>query len=1360
MHSIKNIYEKVLNEAGGQPGLSTDEIENMSDSFKNITMNYPLKEIENGIFYGRFDKKSLSLWNEKDGSGGRGEYTVASHFLKSDFEAFERKSVDRFFIGLNTDFTFHGEIGFGSEDNIEDITKKFKAYLLELNIELCDIDLTNKSNKKNIELLKSDPRKLGKIRTFQLKSGESRWDTVLRKINKMRFLRDLDNKNPNDTGFNPSDIGLYDLLSSVTTSGVEAKSTDVAISRDRIKKDFIDILDIKKDNMTIEVKEISDITNTVDGGSGIRLASGSRLEAMKNDIIFCLTILCIITDISSEDQLFQDSKELDNKAKEVLVSLKNNQVPASKVKDLIFYLSHPSSFRRVLQGLNNLMNSAEVSSTKKELGYSTIRHLENMFSREMSTEDRNQIITKGLSTSIANSIKADYFCIIHGHDSSKYRKNPSLLGKDHFILIRKDRYKDVLGFGSYQNGGTAYATLKNKKVASFFRILFSSNSMTESLKSERNVYNRREMFIKKLISEKNYKNNNLFLNSFSHLYNKKLNEGIFHMMHPYEYHSSNEFKLGGLLEIINEIEDNTLKASEKLDGQNLWFSFRDGNPVFAYNMKELQAGGVDWNRLSEPYVIQDKKDVPKEFSGLEKIIRPHIKKDEKLIPSHGGYASFKDGVEVIHHCLVDAYSRDPQLIDFIFKNGKNFSSSEVIHAEGPNQILYGENFIAPHFVMDKSGEQYLDKYKKLFSLLKFEQDKVKNPKGFKLLTREQRDEVALQIMEFEDEKEKLLFVKDLRDEYQKRIHSLINNTSLTLESTVKDFHRYHLVNYIKTKGEQDLALDESFVDSLLLFIHGSTLKASGLNNIPDYKNKIKRLQLGNARDRGAFKSSYIGDIVEIFFDFGIDINRGIKTTATSSKSQDINHQRIVATNLNNIKKAFVIAKEIEIEANRLTQLGQEENAEHKKLFSLARKLKFQIAKVKSVIKRVKQGKGFSSNKDTLTFIVSSSIEGLVLNRKIPDSDSVMELKLTGFFAPLNQVLNAIRFEVGHVDLLDQFLESDGQIFSLNNQNIPTTHDIESLLEKKLLNKAILTKSNFSLLEMYNLKTYSETQQNEFDISVVPMSAKPFTIGHEDLVKTACEKSKEVYVVISTTSRMREYENPITGDAMEKLYFEGNPAGFVPDLETLLNNKIPECRGKVKVVYSKNPVTDVTSIFEEDFAYENLEKDKKYCIIVGDIEDAKVYSPEQLQHMEDNLNVIYRDDNDERLSSGTRTRASLNTGRFNKETEIPIKSRPGQTKIERNVMLVDPYQEDTEMYDQSFAEFAKNLSNIYDMKQKKRIYDYVSEQSRNAIDNFLYKMKDIQSNKEAKEKLSKEELKMMKALGRFKRAKQLSMDYEG
>jgi len=833
---------------------------------------------------------------------------------------------------------------------------------------------------------------------------------------------------------------------------------------------------------------------------------------------------------------------------------------------------------------------------------------------------------------------------------------------------------------------------------------------------------------------------------YSHLFKTKINEGMFHMMHPYEYHSSNEFKLGDILKIIDEIplkdEDGKdkegLKASEKLDGQNLWFSFRNEMPVFAYNMKELQAGGVPWEVLQVPYMIKDKKDIPKEFSTLERIIRLHVEKEMEdgkveIVPWHGGYKSFKDGVEVLHQCLINAYKNHKDKVKSIFEDGNNFSSSEVIHVEGPNQILYGENFISPHFVMDKSGNRYPDKYKDLFTVLKTNEDSE-----FKILTRNQRNNISSQIKPFSDDQKK---------EYEERIISLIENTDLTLDSTIKDFHRYYLVKHIKSKGQQKLLEVENLIDYLLLFIHGSTLEASGLKNVSNYRNILTNLELNNLEGRKKFKSSYTDDITDIFFDFGIDINRDLKTTASYDEDQSENHERIVKTNLNNIKKALVIAKKIREVVNELKASGEE----NKNLFSLEKKLQKQIKKIKRAVERIKARENLTTNEEALEYIVSSSIEGLVLNRPVPDSDDVMELKLTGFFAPMNQVLNAIRFEVGNIDLLDGQLNKDGKIFDLNNQDTSSTYEIEDVFERKIISK-------FSLLEMYNLKTYPEVKTNEFDIGFVPMSAKPFTIGHEDLVKTACSKSKKVYVVISITSRFRSHENPITGKSMERLYTEDNPSGFVRDLETLLNQKIPECKGKVKVIYSKNPQNEILEILDKEFSDLYLEKNNQYAIFVGDKEDASRYKPELLGHMGDRLNVVYREEGEERLSSGTKTRSSLNTGRYTLSQEVPVKARPGKTRTLKSTYLQQPYEEDSVEYQRSFEEFAANLSNIYSPLEKKRIYDYLSQSSKDTIYNTLDSLEGIDSNKEVKEKLSAEKRNIIKALGGITSAKKLKDVY--
>ena len=651
MYTIKTTYSNLLSEHGGLPAPSEEEWQEASNTARALELNYPLKEIEQGIFAGRFDSKSLSLWNEKDGSGGRGEYTVASHFLKSDFEEgkFERKSIDQFFKALSTDYTFHEEIGFDDSDDENIILKKFKDYLLkELGLVLNNIDMTT-TNIKNLNILKNNPASLPNIRTFKLDTGEGTWPTVLRKINKMRFLRDISNESHN---FNSSDYGLYDLLNSVTTSGSASKSTDVYISKERIKKEFVSILGITED-MTIEVKEISDITNTVDGGSGIRLASGSRLEAMKNDIIFCLTIVCIITDISDGDDLFdytkhnvKDSiKNIDDKVKKVLVSLKNNQVAASKVKDLIRYLSHPPSYRRLIKGLNNLIDSTTSSSTKKDLGHNAIRHLESMFSLEMTSEERTNLINTGLSTAIADSINADYFCIIHGHNSDKYKNNPSLLGKDQFILIHKDRYRDILGFGSYQNGGTAYATIRNKEVASYFRKLFSTKSLAEHAVIENNLYSKKEIFIKKLLSEGGKAG---------------------HMMHPYE---NLHMKISDMKEMISDFQ-NDFEISEKVDGGNLFFTVNPSNGQILFS--------------------RNKKDMT------------HQETLEKFGPGHGATVLFTDGANSVFNAVKSALSRSDinQIFGQAPEGGKTYINFEIMHPEKVIQIRYDMKYIVLHAIVD------------------------------------------------------------------------------------------------------------------------------------------------------------------------------------------------------------------------------------------------------------------------------------------------------------------------------------------------------------------------------------------------------------------------------------------------------------------------------------------------------------------------------------------------------------------------------------------------------------------------------------------------------------------------------------
>jgi hypothetical protein len=921
MYTIKSAYSRLLNELGGMSSPSDEEWENAASTFRAMKINYPLKEIETGVFAGRFEAKSLSLWNEKDGSGGRGEYTVASHFLGSDFEEgkFERKSIDSFFRALSADYTFHKEIKFSKEDDEETIANKFNDYLKALDLDLQKINMTSDSNMRNLRKLRDDPESLRNVKTFRLASSESTWVTVLRKINKMRFLRDISNES---SSFSSGDIGLYDLLNSVTTSGSASKSTDVYISKDRLKKEFINILGITKD-MSIEVKEISDITNTVDGGSGIRLASGSRLEAMKNDIIFCLTIICIITDISTEDELFEDKKNLDDNVKEILVSLKNNQVAASKVKDLIKYLAHPSVYRRTLKGLINLLDRSEYSRPKKDLGYNAIKLLDNMFTSEMTSSDRRELINTGLSTAIANSINADYLCIIHGHNSDKYKNNSGLLGNDQFILIHKDRYKDILGFGSYQNGGTAYATIKNKEVASYFRELFSTKSLAENLVISNSFYSKREIFIKKLLAEGGKAG---------------------HMMHPYE---NLHMKISDMKEMISDFQ-NDFEISEKVDGANLFFTI---NP---------DTGELLFSR--------NKADMTRE----ETL--------EKFGPSHPAHILFTEGANSIYNAAKASLNRSD--IKAIFgqapDGGKTYINFEIMHPKKPNQIKYDMKYVVFHTIVD------------------FDINGVKvssspdDPRLLSLLEKMQ-SYFATEDNDFNlgsNLKVKLNALSDADiDELMTELNKITSSLNLSDDMTIADAIKKEIEMLLDKNNLSEL-LSEDKIEMIYDFITNESSTVTGNIIKKDLDKDIKKslVGLGLTSKTKAYKivKQVTKEFRPLFILLGIKLLHNIPSRYMSSEASN--------KNVDELRRLLNAALE---DYDNLINLEDPSDIESR----LANTLSLHVANIRS--------HGIERS-------VSSPIEGGVFIGK--DGNTY---KVTGGFAPLNQILGTAMRSLDHMPVFER-----------------------------------------------------------------------------------------------------------------------------------------------------------------------------------------------------------------------------------------------------------------------------------------------------------------------------------------------------
>ena len=59
---------------------------------------------------------------------------------------------------------------------------------------------------------------------------------------------------------------------------------------------------------------------------------------------------------------------------------------------------------------------------------------------------------------------------------------------------------------------------------------------------------------------------------------------------------------------------------------------------------------------------------------------------------------------------------------------------------------------------------------------------------------------------------------------------------------------------------------------------------------------------------------------------------------------------------------------------------------------------------------------------------------------------------------------------------------------------------------------------------------------QYDIGLVPMSAKPFHEGHMFLIRKAIDECKKVIVYVSITDRSRKGEITIFGEDMKYIWF--------------------------------------------------------------------------------------------------------------------------------------------------------------------------------------------------------------------------------
>lgn len=146
-----------------------------------------------------------------------------------------------------------------------------------------------------------------------------------------------------------------------------------------------------------------------------------------------------------------------------------------------------------------------------------------------------------------------------------------------------------------------------------------------------------------------------------------------------------------------------------------------------------------------------------------------------------------------------------------------------------------------------------------------------------------------------------------------------------------------------------------------------------------------------------------------------------------------------------------------------------------------------------------------------------------------------------------------------------------------------------------------------------------------------MSAKPYTAGHDGLIRIASKECDVVHVYVSLSDRKKPNEFPIYGSDMEKIW------------KIYIENSLPS---NVEVIYGGSPIR---KIYEEmGFASENNSQDT--YVIYSDPTDLSQNFPiksidKYAKNLYDNNLIILRPvDRSETLEiSGTKMRSYLKTG---------------------------------------------------------------------------------------------------------------------
>ena len=413
-----------------------------------------------------------------------------------------------------------------------------------------------------------------------------------------------------------------------------------------------------------------------------------------------------------------------------------------------------------------------------------------------------------------------------------------------------------------------------------------------------------------------------------------LNEGgaAGHLVHPYE---DMELSFGDIKNIIDlTLTGKVSYAQEKLDGQNLMVTYKDGELRAARNKTQLKNSGAQSLKID---------DVRRTFEGRGPIQTAFVETMNDLEAAIGKLS--------------------PQQKEEFFEDGKRFISLEVLYPDTANVIPYGVTQLRLHHFKeyDEAGnvvDEDTDGIRALQTALdqyKATQQKTFQVRATDLATIKQDNDYANQKRYFDE------MVNSLRGEF-----------NLKDNQTIGDYNQAWWSDYIKDKAkEYNYTIPEEVLNNLITRWADSD-KSLNIRNLvakidnPEFTNWVQSF---DKADYSNIKKKALEPVETLFLQLGVRVLKNIEGLIAVNPDQSVRQiKQDLAKSIQNIKQA--------------AETGQLQDKKNPLVF------------LKQQLKRLEDIGGFDSILPT---------EGVVFKH------GGKLYKLTGAFAPINQIIGYMRF---------------------------------------------------------------------------------------------------------------------------------------------------------------------------------------------------------------------------------------------------------------------------------------------------------------------------------------------------------------